>query len=155
MLDNEGTKPWENCRGLGLSFAYNKVEGQEHALSPVDAMKHLIDVTLRGGRLLLGVGPKADGSLPEWQSKVVARIGQWMEVCGPLLETLQAGPTLPGESSWQRAGIVDGWRILFVDADEPVEVHGSELITPDWATLDGTTLSLDRDRPGPAALRLV
>lgn len=156
MLGNEGDKTWENCRGLGLSFAYNQVEGREHALSSVDAMKHLVDVTLRGGHLLLGVGPKADGTLPEWQSEIVATIGSWMAVCREFVENLQPAAQTDEEASyWQRRGVVDGREILFIDSDHDVEVSSAELLTPQWATLDGVRLRISVDRPGPAVLRLV
>ncbi|WP_461109632.1 alpha-L-fucosidase [Tessaracoccus terricola] len=152
-LSNEGSQPWENCRGLGLSFAFNQAENAEHALSSVEAIKHLIDVTLRGGRLLLGVGPTAAGTLPAWQSQIVARIGDWLKPLGHLLERLEPTSGPSPDPPWQRRGSIDGQEFLFIDSDDVVDVPGAELITPQWASMDGTSLRLSPTRPGPAVVR--
>ena len=52
----ENAAVWEHCRGVGLSFGYNSVEGPEHAMTPLELMKHLVDIVWRGGRMLLAVG---------------------------------------------------------------------------------------------------
>ena len=62
MGEAEDGAVWENCRGVGLSFGYNRAEGPGQYLSAAAALRHLIDVVSRGGRLLLNVGPRADGS---------------------------------------------------------------------------------------------
>ena len=56
---------WENCRGVGLSFGYNQVEGAEQYMSGARAVRHVVDAVSKGGRVLLNVGPRADGSLHE------------------------------------------------------------------------------------------
>lgn len=115
LLDAEGDE-WENCRGVGLSFAYNQEEGLEHALAGPMAVRHLIDVVTRGGgRLLFGVGPMADGRLPQWQSDVVASLGEWMRPAGEFLKvkptkrTLDFGDDDPG-FAWARLRTVPRWR---------------------------------------------
>jgi alpha-L-fucosidase len=75
---NEGAACWENTRGIGFSFGYNQVEGPEHLLDPADAVRLLVDVVSRGGNLLLNVGPKADGSLPQEQRDVLEGMASWM-----------------------------------------------------------------------------
>ena len=39
-LETSGT-PWENCRGVGLSFGYNRAEGEHQYLSGAGAVRHL------------------------------------------------------------------------------------------------------------------
>ena len=34
----ENAAVWEHCRGVGLSFGYNSVEGPEHAMPPLELM---------------------------------------------------------------------------------------------------------------------
>lgn len=154
LRSREEAEQWEHCRGLGLSFGYNAVEGKEHSLSPLEATKHLVDVVWRGGRLLLGVGPMADGRLPEWQSEILRGIGRWMQVAGDLLPDFEGDDQLEVAGAWTRFGRSGGRRLLFVDADQPVAVPGGRLLTPDWATLAGGRLTLAADRPGPAILEL-
>ncbi|WP_246043272.1 alpha-L-fucosidase [Tessaracoccus massiliensis] len=155
MLDNEDATMWENCRGVGLSFAYNREEDLSHALAGPEAIRHLVDVVTRGGRLLFGVGPMADGRLPEWQSEIVASLGKWMGPAGQYLQVAPSARTLDlGDDVWVRLGTAeDGSTLAFIDADVPVEIDG-ELLTPDWGALTDGTLTLAPERPGAAVVRL-
>ena len=78
MGEAEDGAVWENCRGVGLSFGYNRAEGPDQYLSAAAALRHLIDVVSRGGRLLLNVGPRADGSLPDQQVECLEGMAAWM-----------------------------------------------------------------------------
>jgi len=42
----------------------------------------LVDIVSKNGNLLLNVGPKADGTIPEKQQKVLHEIGDWLKVNG-------------------------------------------------------------------------
>ena len=79
MGEAEDGAVWENCRGVGLSFGYNRAEGPGQYLSAAAALRHLIDVVSRGGRLLLNVGPRADGSLPDQQVQCLEGMAAWMD----------------------------------------------------------------------------
>lgn len=153
-LDNEASTAWENCRGIGLSFGYNAVEGPEHAKSGPEVAKHLVDTVTRGGRLLLGVGPKADGSLPDWQSKIVADLGKWMKCAGDILEdVVPTDETVPVNAEWVRFGEVPDGILAFIDSDEPVAVENGELLCPEWGTLSDGELRPAADRPGPVIVK--
>ncbi|HPZ49508.1 MAG TPA: alpha-L-fucosidase [Propionibacteriaceae bacterium] len=161
-LENEAAEVWENTRGVGLSFGYNAVES-DHAITGAQAARHLTDVVSRGGRLLLGVGPKADGTLPDWQRLILADLGRWMAVVGPLLaEVSPSGGTddlVAGDNVWVRRGRVGDDEVCFVDVPDTesgiVELHRPmSLVTPEWATLDGATLRIG-PRPGPVVLSLL
>ena len=154
LLDRETAEQWEHCRGLGLSFGYNAAEGRGHALSPLEATRHLVDVVWRGGRLLLGVGPMADGRLPQWQSEILRGIGRWMHVAGELLADVEGDGEVEVPGAWTRLGRSGDRRLLFIDADKPVEVLTGRLLTPGWAVLESGCLTLAADRPGPAILTL-
>ena len=154
-LDNENEDVWENCRGVGLSFAYNSVEGRQHALSGPEAAKHLVDVVSRGGRLLLGVGPQADGTLPKWQSQILRDLGEWMKGGAEILKGLRPTKRIAEVSaSWVRFGVRDGKLLAFVDSDEPVTLPGAEVLTPQWASVRDGQLHLDPQRPGPVVVQL-
>lgn len=75
-------KPWENCRGIGQSFGYNRAEGEHHYLGGAAAVRHLVDVVSRGGRLLLNVGPRADGIIPRGQRECLEDMGVWNDLFG-------------------------------------------------------------------------
>ena len=150
----ENAAVWEHCRGVGLSFGYNSVEGPEHAMTPLELMKHLVDIVWRGGRMLLGVGPKADGTLPGWQSEILRGIERWMRVAGRWLPDLVADGELEIEGAWTRLGRAGDSRLLFIDADVPVAIPAGRLLTPEWASLEDGTLTCAEDRPGPAVVEL-
>ena len=74
--------PWEECRGIGNSFGYNRAETLEHYASTQQLIVTLIERVARGGNLLLDVGPKADGTIPLVMQERLLGIGAWMGVNG-------------------------------------------------------------------------
>jgi alpha-L-fucosidase len=77
-LDSEAAPAWEHCRGIGLSFGYNQLEGANESMTARQAVRLLADVVSRGGNLLLNVGPMADGTLPDLQREVLEGLAGWM-----------------------------------------------------------------------------
>lgn len=73
---------WEMCRGLGLSFGYNKEESEEHIISKKALISLLVKTVSHNGNLLINVGPRADGSIPEIQKQRLQEIGAWLSVNG-------------------------------------------------------------------------
>ena len=49
---------------------------------PVEIVQNLIDIVSKNGRLLLNVGPKADGTICEEDVKILRSIGAWLKVNG-------------------------------------------------------------------------
>jgi alpha-L-fucosidase len=47
-----------------------------------DILCDLIDIVSKNGRLLLNVGPKANGTIPEEDRNILLEIGQWLKVNG-------------------------------------------------------------------------
>ncbi len=82
VFDSIPPKKWETCRGIGFSFGYNQVEGDEHLLSSEALIHLLIDIVSKNGNLLLDVGPAADGSIPANQLKRLTDLGDWLTING-------------------------------------------------------------------------
>ncbi|MCQ2521563.1 MAG: alpha-L-fucosidase [Lachnospiraceae bacterium] len=67
--------------------------------TPYDIICMLIDVVSKNGNLLLNVGPKGDGSIPEGDTHILKEIGKWMKVNGEAIKESQTwrkckeGPT--------------------------------------------------------------
>lgn len=47
-----------------------------------DIIGDLIDIVSKNGALLLNIGPKADGTIPEPEQQMLRTIGQWLQVNG-------------------------------------------------------------------------
>jgi alpha-L-fucosidase len=74
--------PWEECRGIGNSFGYNRAETLKDYSSPTRLIHLLIDCVSRGGNLLLDIGPTADGRIPVIMEERLLQMGEWLELNG-------------------------------------------------------------------------
>ncbi|HEX5356523.1 MAG TPA: alpha-L-fucosidase, partial [Aquabacterium sp.] len=77
------TRYFEGTRGVGRSFAYT---ANDTAFSSGDALIHLlVDVVSKNGNLLLNIGPRPDGSVPDQQALPLRELGRWLSVHGPAI----------------------------------------------------------------------
>lgn len=67
---------------MGLSFGYNQVEDLSGMMSSNELIHLLIDTVAFNGNLLLNVGPKGDGTIPESQKQRLLDIGRWLGIYG-------------------------------------------------------------------------
>ena len=81
-LDKISEKKWEECRGLGRSFGYNRAEGEAETIAPGELIALLVDIVSKNGNLLLDVGPEADGTIPEVQIERLKALGAWLKQNG-------------------------------------------------------------------------
>lgn len=104
------SKKWETCRGIGRSFSYNCNEDVDNFLSVKELVAMLVDVVSKNGNLLLSVGPKADGSIPERQRERLEGLGHWLNV---------NGEAIFGTRPWKQAEAQtkDGERVRFTCKD--------------------------------------
>jgi alpha-L-fucosidase len=93
-LDTISEKKWEECRGLGRSFGYNRAEGEAETISSQDLVELLVDIVSKNGNLLLDVGPEADGTIPQVQMDRLNALGAWLK---------QNGEAIYGTHPWTRA----------------------------------------------------
>lgn len=93
-MDEISAKKWEECRGLGLSFGYNRAEGDSQTISPADLIALLVDIVSKNGNLLLDVGPEADGTIPPVQMTRLEALGAWLQ---------QNGEAIYDTVPWRRA----------------------------------------------------
>jgi alpha-L-fucosidase len=81
-LSTISRKKWEECRGLGRSFGYNRAEGEAETIAPADLIALLVDIVSKNGNLLLDVGPEADGTIPPVQMERLKALGAWLKQNG-------------------------------------------------------------------------
>ncbi|PIF45556.1 alpha-L-fucosidase [Chryseobacterium sp. 52] len=66
---------WELCYTMNNSWGYQPYD--DHYKTPNMMVRTLTDVISMGGNLLLNIGPKADGTIPEKQIQVLKNLGRW------------------------------------------------------------------------------
>jgi alpha-L-fucosidase len=93
-LDKISPTKWEECRGLGRSFGYNRAEGEEETIAPDRLIYLLADIVSKNGNLLLDVGPEADGTIPPVQMSRLQVLGVWLK---------QNGEAIYGTRPWTHA----------------------------------------------------
>jgi alpha-L-fucosidase len=74
--------PWEESRGMGFSYGYNRAERLEHYHTGHELVVMLSDLVSRGGNLLLDIGPAADGTIPVIMEERLIQMGDWLKING-------------------------------------------------------------------------
>ena len=72
--------PWQTDTSIGKK-SWGYIEDEENR-TPNSLIDDLIDIVSKNGNLLLNIGPKADGTIPQEQVDVLLGIGKWLEVNG-------------------------------------------------------------------------
>ena len=75
-------RPWEECRGMGFSFGYNRNEDIQDYNSAKTMVLMLCDIVSQGGTLLLDIGPDSRGRIPVIMQERLLQIGDWLNVNG-------------------------------------------------------------------------
>ncbi len=73
---------WEESRGMGFSYGYNRAEDAWDYNSAQSLVLQLIDKVSRGGNFLLDIGPDEHGKIPPIMQERLLQIGEWMKVNG-------------------------------------------------------------------------
>jgi len=112
-LKKINAKKWEECRGLGKSFGYNRAEGDAQTIKKDDLIYLLIDIVSKNGNLLLDVGPEADGTIPRVQMDRLEALGAWLA---------QNGEGIYATRPWKKAesDTLEGTRVRFTQKNGAV-----------------------------------
>ena len=79
---DDDSHPWEENRGMGFSYGYNRAEDASDYRTAQELILMLIDVVSRGGNLCLDIGPRADGKIPVVMQERLLEIGTWLNING-------------------------------------------------------------------------
>lgn len=103
-------RPWEACMTLNDHWGYHR--GDSNWKSPIEVVKMLLKCGAERGNLLLNIGPRGDGSVPEDSAEIVRKVGRWLREGGEEavgdVEPMPFGPLLrtPGDrGDWDHAGV--------------------------------------------------
>ena len=104
---------WEESRGMGYSYGYNRSEDAWDYNSAQSMVLHLVDKVSRGGNFLLDIGPDAHGQIPPIMQDRLLEIGKWLNINGEAIYNTRRWRTAyqwsEGRRDW-KAKEVDGWK---------------------------------------------
>jgi len=97
LTDGRIEHPWEESRGIGTSYGYNRFETNAHYFSSKQLIDLLIEKVSGGGNLLLNVGPDANGLIPVLMQERLLDIGRWLSVNGEAIYGTRAWADRPSK----------------------------------------------------------
>jgi alpha-L-fucosidase len=113
MLHTVAEHKWEMCRGVGRSFGANREEPPEDIITETELIQTFCDIVANNGNLLIGVGPRPDGTVPESQLAPLRGLGAWLAANGEAV--YGSRPWVVAESSTS-----DGTSLRFTKSGEGV-----------------------------------
>lgn len=114
--------PLETCQTMNGSWGY-RLQDTDYKDSPT-LIRYLVKTAGQGANLLLNIGPRPDGSLPEQALARLKDIGVWMQANGETIYGTQGSPF--GNRDWGTS-TVKGKR-MFVHVTEPAKA--GEVVIP-------------------------
>lgn len=104
---------WEESRGMGFSYGYNRAEDAWDYNSSQTLILHMVDKVSRGGNFLLDIGPDAYGQIPPVMQERLLDIGQWLSVNGEAIYGTRRWRQSCQWSAGKRdftSTLVEGWK---------------------------------------------
>lgn len=80
----------------------------------VQILQDLVDIVSKNGRMMLNIGPKAGGTIPEEDKRILLEIGDWLRTNGKaiygakLWRKSSEGPTIIQEGQLERTSLPSG-----------------------------------------------
>jgi alpha-L-fucosidase len=94
------THPWQEDRGMGASYGYNRNEDIHDYNTRAQLLQMLAKCAGNGGNLLLNVGPTADGRIPVIMQERLLQIGEWLKINGEAIYGTKHSPFWPRSLNW-------------------------------------------------------
>ena len=135
-------KYWELCMTMNDSWGYQHTDSNYK--SPYMLLRTFVDCLRMGGNLLLDIGPKEDGTIPEEQVAILKEFGRWTKKHKEAIYDTRAG--IPTEHFQGYTTLNKGGDILYLylpyKPNGPIEVKGlMNKVNRVWVVGNGSMLS--------------
>ncbi len=104
------SKFWELCYTMNDSWGYQPFDKKYK--SPNMIIRTLVDCIAMGGNLLLDIGPKADGSIPDKQLHILKQLGRWTNKHARAIYGTRAG--IPAENYLGKSALSKDGKTLYL-----------------------------------------
>jgi alpha-L-fucosidase len=101
-LDGIHPMVWQNDTSVSRN-SWSYIEGHDYK-SAAEIIAELVDVVSKNGVLLLNIGPKSDGTIPEPEQDLLRTIGRWLGVHGQAIYGIRPWKVAAEGSTEQRSG---------------------------------------------------
>lgn len=135
---------WELCMTMNDSWGFQ--HNDLNYKSPNQVIRILVDCINKGGNLLLDIGPKADGTIPDEQVNILKELGRWTNKHAEAVYGSRAG--IPFEHYYGPTSLNKQGNILYLFV--PHKPNGSLVlkgvknkINRMWVVGNGTKLKWD------------
>lgn len=145
--------PWQTDTSVGTrSWGY--IDNEVYKV-PGQIVDDLVDIVSKNGNLLLNIGPRSDGTIPQEQQDIMLAVGDWLKV---------NGEAIYGSKCWKRFGegdtpstkgsFTDNKVIEYTAQDIRFTTQGNTLyaITLEWGDSDVLVRSLTPATIGDAKI---
>lgn len=133
---------WELCMTMNNSWGYQPNDTEYK--SPNQIIRILVDCISMGGNLLLDIGPKADGTIPDEQVKILQELGRWTQKHESAIYGTRAGIAKEHFNGYTALSKDQNILYLYVDnhPNGPLLIKGlKNKINRIWVVGNGTKLS--------------
>jgi len=135
---------WELCMTMNDSWGYQ--HNDHNYKTPNQVIRILVDCINKGGNLLLDIGPKPDGTIPEEQVSILKELGRWTEKHAEAIYGSRAG--IPYEHYYGPTALNQEGNILYLfvphKPNGPLMLKGiKNKINRIWVVGNGTKLNWD------------
>ena len=117
-------KYWELCMTMNDSWGYQPTD--QNYKTPQMLLRTFVDCLSMGGNLLLGIGPREDGSIPDEQVAILKAFGRWIDKHKEAVYETRAG--IPSEHFQGYTTLNPAGDILYLyipyRPNGPVEIKG-------------------------------
>lgn len=114
---------WELCYTMNDSWGYQHFD--KNYKTPNMIVRTLVDCIAMGGNLLLDIGPKADGTIPDEQVAILKELGRWTKKHAEAIYGTRAG--ISSDYILEKSSFSKDGKTIYVYLDavkDKLKIHG-------------------------------